>query len=155
MIIGLLLCCVLSVTAQKIESFQSTQARAIEPALNAYVRPLTCELNLISTTRTRNTWHLTPEQIKSMNGNIDNIRNWGIYQACQKYDCDIMVAVTYNLEAPDLSKGCDITIVGYPAVYVNWKTADKIDMDWIKNEAFYIINQKETESVAKSSTQPK
>lgn len=128
------LCLTYTVNAQKVESYQSTQARVLEPQSNAYVRPLTVELKVINEQRIVDQWPLTPELVNAFRGNVEDIRSWGIYMSCKKHNCDVIVAATFNLQSDDTSKGFTLDVVGYPAIYQNWKTATQADYEWIRME---------------------
>lgn len=134
---------VVGIKAQKVERYQSTQARVLEPKAEAYVKPLTVELRIDNSVRQTDVWHLTPQQVQAMGGNIEDIRSLGIYMSCQKHKCDVIVAATFNLQSEDVSKGYDLTVVGYPASFVNWKTASPEDYEWIRLEKTFTTNERE------------
>lgn len=115
---------------------QDTQARLLDVNSNAYVKPLTVELQVDKTKgRIRDEWPLTKEQAENeMQGDITNIRSYAVYMSSQKHNADVIVAATFNLRTNDAGNGYIITVVGYPAVFVNWKTADASDYEWIRME---------------------
>ena len=115
---------------------QDTQARLLDVTSNAYVKPLTVELKVDkSKGRIRDEWTLTREQAEAeMKGDIVNIRSYAVYMSPQKHNADVIVAATFNFRTNDEGTGYLITVVGYPATFENWKTADTTDYEWIRME---------------------
>lgn len=129
--------CMSSVYAQKDRvKVQDTQARLLDVTSNAYVKPLTVELKVDRTKgRIRDEWSLTKEQAEGeMKGDIVNIRSYAVYMSSQKHNADVIVAATFNFRTNDEGTGYQITVVGYPATFENWKTADATDYEWIRME---------------------
>ena len=77
---------------------QETQARLLDVTSNAYVKPLTVELQIDkSKGRIKDEWTLTREQAEQeMNGDLVNIRSYAIYMSSQKHNADVIVAVSYT-----------------------------------------------------------
>lgn len=115
---------------------QDTQARLLDVTSNAYVKPLTVELKVDkSKGRIRDEWTLTRDQAEAeMKGDIVNIRSYAVYMSSQKHNADVIVAATFNFRTNDEGTGYLITVVGYPATFENWKTADATDYEWIRME---------------------
>lgn len=146
------LTCGTEVYAQKTTvKIQDTQARLLDVKSNAYVKPLTVELKVIDQAKLRSidpdlkldengrlkaVWLLTKEQVEvEMNGDLSNIRSWGIYQTSQRYHADVIVAATFNFKTDDEHPDRYLlTVVGYPANFVAWKTAETTDYEWIRME---------------------
>ena len=115
---------------------QDTQARLLDMQSNGYVKPLTVELKVDdSKGRVRDQWQLTREQAETeMNGDLANIRSYAVYMSSKKHNCDVIVAATFNFRTSDDGKGYEIEVVGFPASFVNWKTATQADYEWIRME---------------------
>ena len=115
---------------------QDTQARLLDMQSNGYVKPLTVELKVDdSKGRIRDTWPLTKEQVEAeMRGDIVNIRSYAVYMSSKKHNADVIVAATFNFKSSDNSDGYEIEVVGFPASFINWKTATQADYEWIKME---------------------
>lgn len=133
-------------------NIQDTQARLLDVTSNAYVRPLTVELKVDLTRgndpkengRIIDTWPLSKEQAEvEMEGNITNIRSWAVYQSSRKHKADVIVAATFNFKTNDAGTGYEITVVGYPANFVHWKTAEEADYEWIRMEKTLTTNDRE------------
>lgn len=140
------LACVYSGYAQKSNvRMQDTQARLLDVNSNAYVKPLTVELVVDQTKgRIRDEWTLTKEQAESeMKGDLANIRSYAVYMSSQKHDADVIVAATFNIKTDDQGTGYQVTVVGYPANFYNWKTADASDYEWIRMEKTLTTDDRE------------
>lgn len=126
--------CMTSTYAQKATyKFQATQARLLDVTSDAYVKPLTVELKVKTNTRIRHKLHLTTDEVNALKGDVNNIRSFAVYDASKAQGCDVIVAATFNIKSDD-SNGIDVELVGYPADYVNWKTATREDYEWIRME---------------------
>ena len=113
---------------------------------NAYVKPLTVELKVdTSKGRIVDVWPLTKEQVEvEMGGDIANIRSWGVYQSSKKHNVDVIVAATFNFKTDDTRDGFyQLTVVGYPASFVNWATATEADYEWIRMEKVVTTSERE------------
>lgn len=120
--------------AQKTEfRFQDTQARLLDVTSNAYVKPLTVELKVLTNKRVSEIIKLTRQEVEQdMKGDLNNIRSFAVYRASQLHDCDVIVAATFNVRTA--GEGYEVNIIGYPANFVNWQTATQADYEWIKME---------------------
>ena len=98
---------------------QETQARLLDVTSNAYVKPLTVELQIDkSKGRIKDEWTLTREQAEQeMNGDLVNIRSYAIYMSSQKHNADVIVAATFNVKTND-----------------DGNTAEASDYEWIRME---------------------
>lgn len=125
-----------SAMAQKANvKVQYTQARLLDTQSNSYVKPLTVELKVADGGRVRDQWRIAREDAEAaMNGDIANIRSYAVYLSSNKHNCDVIVAATFNIKTSDDGKYYDIEVVGFPASFVNWKTATQADYEWIRME---------------------
>lgn len=126
-----------SAMAQKaMVKIQDTQARMLDVTSNGYVKPLTVELKVDdSKGRVRDIWPLTKEQAEvEMKGDIVNIRSYAVYMSSKKHNADVIVAATFNFKTTDNGDGYEIEVVGFPASFINWKTATPTDYEWIRME---------------------
>ncbi|MBR1687420.1 MAG: hypothetical protein IJ710_02685 [Prevotella sp.] len=136
MIIALCTAGTVATMAQKTTvKFQDTQARLLDVNSNAYVKPLTVELQVLTNKRISDVIPLTKDQVEiEMKGDLTNIRSFAVYRASQLHDCDVIVAATFNVRTNAAGDGYEVNIIGYPANFVNWKTATQADYEWIKME---------------------
>lgn len=138
---------ILGVQAQKTTvEYKDTQARLLDVVSNAYVKPLTVELKVdTSKGRIRDEWPISKKVAEvDMGGDIANIRSWGVYMSSKLHNADVIVAATFNFETdPDNPDAYKLTVVGYPASFVNWKTATEADYEWIRMEKVVTTNERE------------
>ena len=129
--------------AQKSEfRFQATQARLLDVMSNAYVKPLTVELQIISSKHVSEIIKLTKQEVEQdMKGDLENVRSYAVYRASQLHDCDVIVAATFNIRTA--GDGYEVNIIGYPANFVNWKTATQADYEWIQMEKTVTTSERE------------
>ncbi len=115
---------------------QNTQARMLDVQANAYVKPLVTELNINeSLGKISDTWQLSKEQAEvSLGGNLDNIRSYALYLSSNKHSADVIVAALFDVKTSSDGSGYEVTVVGFPANYSNWRVADDSDLEWIKAE---------------------
>lgn len=115
-------------------NFQETQARLLDVTTNAFIRPLVVNLEVDMTKGNANgrvdfSETLSMEQARAME-NYGNIRSHAVYMACQQYDCDVIVAGTFNIYSD--GNTVKVSLRGFPANFKGWKTAQQTDLDWIK-----------------------
>jgi len=134
--------------AQKTEfRFQDTQARLLDVTSNAYVKPLTVELKVLTNKRVSEIIKLTRQEVEQdMKGDLNNIRSFAVYRASQLHDCDVIVAATFNVRTA--GEGYEVNIIGYPANFVNWQTATQADYEWIKMEKTVTTSERDKISAA-------
>ncbi len=146
--------CAASAMAQKtteVISLKETQARLLDVMSNAYVRPLTVELQVDNSKgRIRDKWEFTGTELMDLgaitaNGtlNFSNLRSYGVYKSAEKHNCDVIVAATFNFETVDLKNGGTLEVVGFPANFINWKTADDGDLEWIRMEKVQTTSERD------------
>jgi len=73
--------------------------------------------------------------------------------ASKKMDCDVIVAPSFNIDYNSAKDNgvVHVEVVGFPADYVNWKSATSEDMQWISTEKNITQQQKEmNESIVKT-----
>lgn len=139
--------CIVSYGQKTEFRFQDTQARLLDVTSNAYVKPLTVELQVLTNKRISEVIKLTRQEVEQdMKGDLTNIRSFAVYRASQLHDCDVIVAATFNIRTA--GEGYEVNIIGYPANFVNWKTASQADYEWIKMEKTVTTSDKDKISAA-------
>ena len=118
--------------AQKVE-YRQSQSRLIEPQQQVFVRPLVVDLQVITNERQKAVWPFPDVDITKMTvQDIDNLKINALYLTAQKCDADVIVAPTFDIRT--VKKGIEITVIGFPAKYQNWKVATKEeDYKWIQD----------------------
>ena len=119
-------------TEVKVEvQYENTQARLLDVTPNSYVKPLTVELE-VAPTPLLDSLTLNLMQVKALEGDPANIRSKIVYEASQKWECDVIVAPTFYITS--VPTGYKVKMKGFPAKFKNWKTASKEDYEWIRIE---------------------
>lgn len=112
-------------------SYENAQARIPEVYVQPLVKPLVCEAEIIPGAKTKFTTTMTSEQIRSLDGNPENIRMYAVYLFTEETKSDMIVAATYHIQSqPDGTYIVDIK--GFPARFKNWHTATKDDYEWMR-----------------------
>lgn len=126
--------------------FRDTQARLLDVVSNAYVKPLTVELKVdTSKGRIKDEWPI-PKKVAEvdMGGDLANIRSWGVYMSSIRHQADVIVAATFNFETdPENPDAYKLTVIGYPASFVNWATATEADYEWIRMEKVVTTDERD------------
>lgn len=141
----ILLSCTVSYAQKTTTRIQDTQARLLDVTSNAYVHPLTVELEIIkSEGRIRDVWPLTKEQVETeMLGDIANIRSYGVFMSSKRHNADVIVAATFNFRTADNGKDYELEVVGFPAIFTKWATATPADYEWIRMEKIHTTDERD------------
>lgn len=117
--------------AQKVD-YRQSQSRMLEPQQQVFVRPLVVDLNVTTTERQKAVWPFEGDITKMTTQDIYNLKINALYLTAQKMDADVIVAPTFDIRT--VKKGIEITVIGFPAKYENWKVATKEeDYKWIED----------------------
>lgn len=153
---------VLVANAQKnVVLYENTQSRvSSESVMNTYVKPLTVEIEVIKGLRLAQgtqtadgrvtiTYTRDSEWVeKTMRGELSEIRSWAVFQACKDCSADVILVPTFSFSnnrdnMGNIIPGYQITIVGFPAKFINWQTATPADYEWIKMEQTQTTDDRE------------
>lgn len=117
---------------EKIE-YQESSARNLEPEHLMLLTPLIADLE-VSPTKVRHTETesfktiiISREVIKMM----PELKKIALSRAARAHQADVMVGTTIDVETNESGR-LEITVTGYPAVYKNFRNAEKEDLDIIK-----------------------
>lgn len=118
--------------AQKV-NYRQSQSRMVEPQSQVFVRPLVVELQVLNSERQVDEWEVPELDItKATVEDIANEKVNALYKSAQKHDADVIVAPTFDIRTA--KKGIVITVIGFPAKYVNWQVArEERDYKWIED----------------------
>lgn len=123
------------VMAQQVVSFRESQARLSEPNMGVYIKPLIADLKINSTAgKIRDKWDFSLQDIKALKGEIPNLKARALFLSTEKHDADVIVAASFDIVSKDDGSGFVVRVIGYPANYINWRTATTEDNAWIQNE---------------------
>jgi hypothetical protein len=133
---------VVAANAQKTVKIDQSvsQARKADVATPVYVMPIIAELKVDDARgRVKDVWRFTGDFVSYLDnkGNLpdriyEDLRRESLFKSAEKYQCDVIVAPTYNVHISE--SAAEVTVVGYTANFVNWKTGTAADYDWIKFE---------------------
>lgn len=113
--------------------YRQSQSRLLEPTQQVFVRPLVVDLQVTTDERQKAVWPFPEADIFKMTvGDVENLKINALYLTAQKFDADVIVAPTFDIRT--VKKGIEITVIGFPAKYTNWKVATKAeDYQWIED----------------------
>lgn len=119
--------------AQTKDEYRQSQSRMLEPQQQVFVRPLVVDLKVTTTERQKAVWPFPDVDINKMTTqDVENLKINSLYLTAQKFDADVIVAATFDVRT--VKKGLEITVIGFPAKYENWKVATKEeDYKWIED----------------------
>lgn len=127
-------------TAHSETTYQYTQARKPQVWVEPQVKPLIVEVDVMQEAPTF--WKKTLSRHKvevELNGQLDNINNYGIFLYTEETKSDMIVAATYNFYTnPDRTGDSDwyvLEIKGFPAKFKQWHTATPQDYEWMRISA--------------------
>ena len=118
-------------TAKTSVQFQESQARMRDVVANAVVKPLTCEVELISG-KVRKTYPIDAAKVNSFKGSAAELRKWAAFELSKETDADVIVAPTCGVPFDSSVGKGTVEIVGFPAKFKNWRTIQNTDLEWIR-----------------------
>ena len=116
-----------SCTPQRV-IYRESSGRNIEPTEGAVFTPaLVADLNIMTDKSIKNVVTFNDVIVTtSMLGEIENYKKIALFQTIQKHNADIMVASMINVNTN--GRGLlEITVVGYPARYTNFRPISQKD----------------------------
>ena len=132
--------------------FQDTQARSVEVISNAYVKPMVGELKVLRQGTQEYQIRLQQQDLLDLGMKnlpfeafLNNVRSYATYAATQQEHCDVIIAAVYNIRNNTEGGGLLVTVKGFPANFVEWRTATETDLTWIHMEQDYQNAKKKEE----------
>lgn len=126
--------------------YQETQARMLDVSSNAYVKPLTVELKVRDGEKVCEIVKIPKSYaIVAMGNKPSNWKSYALYVVSKKLKCDVLVAATFNIKFDEVAGDTEVSVEvnGFPADYVNWKTATSDDMEWLRLEKLFTTDDAE------------
>ena len=139
--IALLLSCV-SITAQAQKKgqvgYDEATAQSVEPKTTAHVTPVVADVKVSATKITHTETFsnaLTENDVTypSISAEISYMKNYTLNRAAKKSNADLIVAPSYEIRTSDNMQTITVEVSGYPASYVNFRTASDQDLSLIRN----------------------
>lgn len=116
------------------KSFSDTQARMLEVTAKSYVKPLIVDLKVVGPRNTFAKAYSKTDVEIAMDGNLDNLRSRGIYDAADKWNCDAIVAATFKIELSADGTVYNLEMKGFPANFdqTSWHPMNEKDYQWLQ-----------------------
>lgn len=117
------------------KKMENTQARQEEPEIRTFVTPQICDMQMLS--KSRETYgpyyfNLSTNADNVTNGEWKNAEGRALYRACQEADADLIIGTMYDSYIYEKDqKVLVVEVSGYPAKFVNWRAANKAEVDMI------------------------
>ncbi|MDX9695718.1 MAG: hypothetical protein RBT49_08010 [Bacteroidales bacterium] len=136
-----------SCTTEKFYSYDESTARYLSPEISGFVTPTVADLNVSDTRITHvETFQNTLKESDLNNieesGTVQYFKNFTIAQAVKKYNADVIVAPIFDIKTSEDFSTITITVIGYPANYINFRKATSDDINLVypcKKESKIII----------------
>lgn len=112
--------------------YREASGRNIEPTQSAMITPMVADLKIITEQSVSNTIVYSDMPVTTaILGEIENYKRMAMLCTARKYNADTMVAALINVDTND-NGYLEITVTGYPARYVNFRSMSKDDL-WISD----------------------
>ena len=113
---------------------RDTQVKMVDMNAPSYVKPLVAELlvkkGIDGENAIRDVWNFNEEEVISLNGDVEKLKNRAAFLSTQKHLCDVIVSPMFDVYVADGK--ASVTVNGYPAVYVNFRTMEDKDTTWLQ-----------------------
>lgn len=113
---------------------RDTQVKMVDMNAPSYVKPLVAELlvkkGIDGESSIRDEWKFNEDDVLSMNGEVEKLKNRAAFLSTQKHLCDVIVSPMYDVYIADGK--ATVVVNGYPAVYVNFRTMEDKDTTWLQ-----------------------
>lgn len=115
------------------DRYQQAQARLLEPQQQVFITPLVADLRILNQERQTFEYPVGDVDMSKITlGEITDLKVLALYNMTVAFDADVVVAPTFYVDLQ--KKNSKIVVRGYPAIYENWKVANKeTDYKWIEN----------------------
>lgn len=134
-------------TTGKFYSYDESTARYLSPGMTGFVTPTAADLQVaesrISHVETfPNTLKQNDVDDIEHSGTVNYLKNYTVAQAVKKYNADVIVAPLFDIKTSEDFSTITITVIGYPANYINFRKATPDDVNLVypcQNESKIII----------------
>ena len=113
---------------------RDTQVKTVDMNAPSYVKPLVAELlvkkGIDGESSIRDVWNFNEDDVISLNSDVEKLKNRAAFLSTQKHLCDVIVSPMYDVYVANGK--ATVTISGYPAVYVNFRTMEDKDTTWLQ-----------------------
>ena len=116
--------------------FEEASAREATPNVAVFVFPQICDLNMISKTRVDYgpyDFALAKDLNTLTNQELENVKTRALQKACRLSGADLIIEPLYTSTVYDKdNKTIWVSLSGYPASYVNFRSLKPTDIDMIR-----------------------
>lgn len=134
-------------TTEMFYSYDESTARYLSPDMTGFVTPTAADLKVaevrISHIETfPNTLKQSDIDDIENSGAVSYMKNFTIAQAVKKYNADVIVAPIFDIKTSEDFSTITITVIGYPANYINFRKATPEDVNLVypcQNESKIVI----------------
>lgn len=114
------------------QTYENAQARMPQVLVEPLIKPLVCEVEVVPGKPSCYTLPLTKNKVeKDLEGNLENVHNYGIFKYTEETQTDMIVAATFHLFSKE-DGDYILEIKGFPAKFKNWHTATVQDYEWMR-----------------------
>lgn len=108
--------------------YRESSGRSVEPTQGAVFTPaLVADLNIMTDKSVSNVVVFKDVTVTTaLLNDIENYKKMALFQTIQKYNADMMVASMINVDTNSRGQ-LELTVVGYPARYVNFRQISNKD----------------------------
>lgn len=136
----LLSCLALNAQAQKKGQlgYDEATAQSVEPKITAHVTPVVADVKVTSTRITHSETFsnaLTEYDVSNptISAEINYMKNYTLNRAAKKSNADLIVAPSFEIRTSENMQTITVEVSGYPASYINFRTASDQDLSLIRN----------------------
>lgn len=113
---------------------RDTQVKTVDMNAPSYVKPLVAELlvkkGIDGESSIHDVWNFNEDDVLSLNSDVEKLKNRAAFLSAQKHLCDVIVSPMFDVYVANGK--ATVTISGYPAVYVNFRTMEDKDTTWLQ-----------------------
>ena len=123
--------------SQNLYRYDESNARFEEPTMKTYVSPTIADLNVQSTRVSHTEVFDNSLDLKDLNapdrsGTITYMKAYTVSMAARKSNADVIIGPIFDMRTSDDFQKVTVSVVGYPATYVNFRKATDDDFKLIR-----------------------
>lgn len=69
-----------------------------------------------------------------LKGDVAEIRKWGTFQVIKDFNADVLLGPLFDVKTSDAGDYYELTVIGFPARFTNWRELGQSDYNWINLE---------------------
>lgn len=85
-----------------------------------------------------------------LKGDVTEIRKWGTFQVIKDFNADVLLGPLFDIKTSDNGDYYELTVIGFPARFTNWRELEQGDYNWINLEnASKVSDNEKTKAIVK------